>query len=51
LFRILAVGKGQLLQPRFNIGREMYFHVLQGTRKTGINATGCQPAADEGTLC
>ncbi len=33
LLGVLATGRGHLLQPRFNLGREMYFHALQGTRK------------------
>jgi len=31
LLGILAVGNSQLLEARFNVGREMYFHALQGT--------------------
>ena len=33
LLGVLAIGRGHLLEPRFNIGREMYFHTIQGTRK------------------
>jgi hypothetical protein len=29
LFGILAVGNSHLLEPRFNVGREMYFHALK----------------------
>ena len=29
LLGVLAVGGGHLLEPRFNVGREMYFHVLK----------------------
>jgi hypothetical protein len=32
LLGVLTMGKGQLLEPRFNLGREMYFHTLQDTR-------------------
>ena len=32
LLGILAIGNGDLLKSRFNVGREMYFHVLQGKR-------------------
>ncbi len=31
LFGILAIGRSYLLKLRFNVGREMYFHALQGT--------------------
>jgi hypothetical protein len=24
----LAIGRGHLLQPRFDVGREMYFHAF-----------------------
>jgi hypothetical protein len=27
LLGILAIGRGQLPEPRFNVGREVYFHV------------------------
>jgi hypothetical protein len=36
LLGVLAIGKGQLLEPRFNVGREMYFHTLQDTRKPEV---------------
>jgi hypothetical protein len=29
LLGILAISKGHLLEPRFNLGREMYFHAFQ----------------------
>ena len=29
LLGILAVGRGHLLEPRFDVGREMYFHALK----------------------
>jgi hypothetical protein len=29
LLGILAVGNSHLLEPRFNVGREMYFHALK----------------------
>jgi hypothetical protein len=31
LLGVLAIGRGHLLEPRFDVGREMYFHALQGT--------------------
>jgi len=40
LLRTLAIGKGHLLEPRFNIGREMYFHAFQGTRKPAFRQLG-----------
>jgi hypothetical protein len=33
LFGVLAIGRGNLLEPRFNVGREMYFHAFQDTGK------------------
>jgi len=33
LLGILAVGTCHLLEPRLNVGREMYFHGLQDTGK------------------
>ena len=36
LLGVLAIGKGQLLEPRFNVGREMYFHTLQDKRKPEV---------------
>jgi hypothetical protein len=33
LLGVRAIGGGHLLEPRFNVRREMYFHALQGTRK------------------
>jgi len=33
LLDILAVGNSHLLEPRFNVGRKMYFHALQSTQK------------------
>ena len=35
LFGILAVGNSHLLEPRFNVGREMYFHALK-VRENGL---------------
>jgi hypothetical protein len=32
LLGVFTMGNGDLLESRFNVGREMYFHVLQGTR-------------------
>jgi hypothetical protein len=29
LFGVLAIGRGYLLEPCLNIGREMYFHTPQ----------------------
>lgn len=29
LLGILAVGNSHLLEPRFNVGRKMYFHALK----------------------
>jgi hypothetical protein len=31
LLGILAIGRSHQLELRFNVGREMYFHALQGT--------------------
>ena len=39
LLGILAIGRGHLLEPRFDVGGEMYVHFLQGTRKPGFEAT------------
>ncbi len=36
LLGILAIGRGQLLEPRFDVGGEMYFHALHGTRKPAM---------------
>ena len=46
LLGILAVGKGQLLESRFNIGREMYFHAF----KIRENQAGGQPQQKAYTL-
>jgi hypothetical protein len=40
LLGVRAVGGSHLLKPRFNIGREMYFHALQGTRKPAARQHG-----------
>ena len=40
LLGVLAMGKGQFLEPRFNVGREMYFHTLQDTRKPEVKQHG-----------
>ena len=40
LLGVLAIGKGHLLEPRLNVGREMYFHAFQGTRKPGVRQHG-----------
>ena len=45
LLGVLGVGKGQLLQPRFNVGREMYFHNFQNTRKPEMNQPGKRAGA------
>ncbi len=29
LLGVLAIGKGHLLEPRFNLGRKMYFHAFK----------------------
>ena len=29
LLGVLAMGRGHLLEPRFNVGREMYFHAFK----------------------
>ena len=29
LLGVLAIGRGHLLEPRFNVGREMYFHAFK----------------------
>ena len=36
LLGVLAVGRGHLVEPCLNVGREMNFHALQGTRKPAI---------------
>src|ERR1017187_9257843 len=41
LLGVLAIGRGHLLEPRFNVGREMYFHSLQGTGKPGRGQGPC----------
>jgi len=33
LLGVLATGRGHLLKPRFNVGREMYFHAFQDAGK------------------
>ncbi|MGD0436639.1 MAG: hypothetical protein ABSB86_09235 [Bryobacteraceae bacterium] len=33
LLGVLAIGRGHLLEPRFNLGGEMYFHAFQDTGK------------------
>ncbi len=33
---VLAIGKGQLLESHFNVGREMNFHPVQGAREPGM---------------
>lgn len=42
LLGVLAVGKGQLLEPRFNVGQDMYFHTLPWYAKTGLEAIICR---------
>ena len=37
LLSVFAIGRGHLLEPRFNVGREMYFHAFQ-YGKTGAQA-------------
>jgi hypothetical protein len=32
LLGVLAIGKGHLLEPRFNVGREMYFHAFKDAK-------------------
>jgi hypothetical protein len=44
LLGILAVGRGKLTEPVFNIGREMNFHDLQGTRKPASRQHGAKAA-------
>ena len=36
LLGVLAIGSRHLLKPRFNVGREMYLHALQVTRKPEV---------------
>src|SRR5580698_863612 len=33
LLGVLAIGRGHLLEPRFNVGGEAYFHAFQPTKK------------------
>jgi hypothetical protein len=40
LLGVFAIGGSHLLEPRFNLGREMYFHALQGTRKPAVRQHG-----------
>jgi hypothetical protein len=40
LLGVLAIGRGHLLEPRFNLGREMYFHIFQGTRMPAVKQHG-----------
>jgi hypothetical protein len=35
LLGVLAIGKGHLLEPRFNVGREMYFHAFKVRENRG----------------
>jgi len=36
LLRVLAIRRSHLLEPGFHVGREMYFHELQVTRKPAV---------------
>jgi len=36
LLGVLAIGGGHLLKPRFDVGREMHFHALQGTPEPAV---------------
>ena len=40
LLGVLAIGRGHLLEPRFNVGRKMYFHTPQDTRKPEMKQHG-----------
>jgi hypothetical protein len=39
LLGVLAAGRGHLLEPRFDVGGEMYFHALSRYARTGNVAT------------
>jgi hypothetical protein len=41
LLGVLAIGRGHLLEPRFNVGREMYFHAFQDTGKPARGQWRC----------
>jgi hypothetical protein len=36
LLSVLAISRGQLLKPRFNVRWKVYFHALQGTPKEAL---------------
>jgi hypothetical protein len=40
LLGVLAIGKGHLLKPRFNVGREMYFHDFKVREKPAARQHG-----------
>jgi len=40
LLGVLAIGRGHLLKPRFDVGVEMYFHALQVTRNPELRQHG-----------
>ena len=42
LLSVFTIGNRDLLESRFDVGREMYFHVLQGTRKSPPKQLGTQ---------
>jgi hypothetical protein len=41
LLSVLAISRGHLLEPRFNVGREMYFHAFQDTEKSARGQWRC----------
>jgi hypothetical protein len=49
LLGVRAIGGSHLLEPRFNVGREMYFHALQGTRKPAARQHGRPKPRANGT--
>ena len=41
LLGVLATGRGHLPEPRFNFGREMYFHAFQDTANPACGQWRC----------
>jgi hypothetical protein len=42
LLGVLAIGKGHLLEPCFDVGREMYFHAFKVRENRGLRQHGKQ---------
>jgi hypothetical protein len=46
LLDILAMGGGHLLKPRFDVGREMYFHAFEDIGKPESEQGFCTSSGD-----